>query len=110
MHAYRIQPTILRCRHYNADMRLPVMYDRPALQPITRHMTLRTFGPAILFTVIGFVIAWQFVNPAPQRHIRSATGSEQGAYYLFAQHYREQLAREGIELEILTTNGSIENL
>lgn len=73
-------------------------------------MKLKTFGPAILVTLIGFVIAWQFVNPAPPRHIRIATGSEQGAYYLFAQRYRERLAREGIELEILTSAGSVENL
>ena len=69
------------------------------------HMKLSTFGPAILITVIGFVIPWQFVNPAPPRHIRIATGTDQGAYYLFAQRYREQLAQEGIELEILTTAG-----
>ena len=74
------------------------------------HMKLSTFGPAILITVIGFVIAWQFVNPAPPRQIRIATGSDQGAYYLFARRYREQLAQEGIELEILTTAGSLENL
>jgi TRAP-type uncharacterized transport system substrate-binding protein len=73
-------------------------------------MKLKTFGPAILVTLIGFLVAWQFVNPAPPRHIRIATGSEQGAYYLFAQRYRERLAREGIELEIHTTAGSVENL
>ena len=73
-------------------------------------MKLKTFGPAILLTLIGFLVAWQFVNPAPPRHIRIATGSEQGAYYLFAQRYRERLAQEGIELEILTTAGSVENL
>ncbi len=73
-------------------------------------MTLRTFGPAILVTVIGFIVAWQFVNPAPPRHIRIAAGPEHGAYYLFAQRYRDSLAQEGIELEILTTAGSVENL
>ena len=73
-------------------------------------MKLKTFGPAILVTLIGFIVAWQFVNPAPPRHIRIATGSEQSAYYLFAQRYRERLAEEGIELEILVTSGSVENL
>ena len=73
-------------------------------------MKLKTFGPAILVTLIGFLVAWQFVNPAPPRQIRIATGSEQGAYYLFAQRYRERLAQEGIGLEILTTAGSLENL
>ena len=81
-------------------------------------MKLKTFGPAILVTLIGFIIAFNLslplgrvsVNPAPPRHIRIATGSQQGAYYLFAQRYRERLAQEGIELEILTSAGSVENL
>jgi TRAP transporter TAXI family solute receptor len=73
-------------------------------------MRLMTFGTALLVTLIGFVIAWQFVNPAPPRSIVIATGSPDGAYYLFAQKYQEILARNGIELEIRTTAGSIENL
>lgn len=77
-------------------------------QPFRDH--LHIFGPAILVTLLGFVLAYQFVDPAPPDHIRIATGSPDGAYYLFAQRYRQALAAEGIELEILTTAGSVENL
>jgi len=73
-------------------------------------MRLMTFGTAFLVTFIGFVIAWQFVNPAPPRSIVIATGHADGAYYLFAERYREILARNGIELQIRTTAGSLENL
>ena len=73
-------------------------------------MRLMTFGSAVLFTLIGFVIAWQFVNPAPPHTLVIATGQMDGAYYLFAQHYQQRLAQDGIELEIRTTAGSIENL
>jgi TRAP transporter TAXI family solute receptor len=73
-------------------------------------MRLMTFGSAALVTLIGFVIAWQFVNPAPPRTLVIATGQADGAYYLFARRYRELLAQNGIELEIRTTAGSIENL
>ena len=73
-------------------------------------MRLLTFGSAALLTLIGFVVAWQFVNPAPPRTLVIATGQQDGAYYLFAEHYRQQLAADGIELEILTTAGSIDNL
>jgi len=69
-----------------------------------------TFGFAMLVTLVGFVIAWQFVNPAPPHTLAIATGHEDGAYYLFAQRYRELLAQDGVELEIRTTAGSIENL
>jgi len=73
-------------------------------------MRLTTFGPAIAITLLGFVIAWQFVNPAPPTTVTIATGHEDGAYYLFAQRYREQLAAEGIELIIRSTAGSVENI
>jgi len=73
-------------------------------------MRLLTFGSAALLTLIGFVVAWQFVNPAPPRTLVIATGQQDGAYYLFAEHYRQQLAVDGIELEILTSSGSIDNL
>jgi TRAP transporter TAXI family solute receptor len=73
-------------------------------------MRLMTLGTALLVTLIGFVIAWQFVNPAPPRSLTIATGHMDGAYYLFAQRYRELLAQNGVELKIQTTAGSIENL
>lgn len=71
---------------------------------------LHIFGPAILITLLGFILTYQFVDPAPPDHIRIATGSKDGAYYLFALKYREALAKEGIDLEILPTAGSLENI
>jgi len=73
-------------------------------------MRLKTFGPAIALTLIGFLIAWQFVNPAPPHTITIATGQADGAYYLFAERYREILAEASVALEIRRTAGSLENL
>lgn len=73
-------------------------------------MHLKTFGPAILIAIAGCFIAWQFVNPAPPDSITIATGQQGGAYVLFAERYREVLAREDITLNILETAGSMENL
>ncbi|MEN8761230.1 MAG: TAXI family TRAP transporter solute-binding subunit [Thiogranum sp.] len=69
-----------------------------------------TFAPAVVVTLVGFLIAWQFVNPAAPRTIVIATGQEGGAYFLFAERYRELLAAEGIELQIRQTAGSVENI
>jgi TRAP-type uncharacterized transport system substrate-binding protein len=73
-------------------------------------MRYLTFAPAVVVTLLGFLIAWQFVNPAPPRTIVIATGQEDGAYTLFAERYRELLAVEGIELRIRRTAGSVENI
>ncbi len=71
---------------------------------------LKIFGPAVLITAIGFVIAYQFVDPAPPQRITLASGATDGAYYLFGQRYRDILAREGVELVVRDSAGSIENL
>jgi TRAP transporter TAXI family solute receptor len=71
---------------------------------------LATAWPIILVTGIGFAIAYQFVQPAPPRHLTITTGSENGAYYPFAKRYAEILARSGVTLEVKTSSGSIENL
>lgn len=71
---------------------------------------LATAWPIILIATIGFVVAYQFVQPAPPRHLTITTGSESGAYYPFAKRYAEILARSGVTLEVKTSAGSLENL
>ncbi len=63
-----------------------------------------------LIVGIGFVVAYQFVEPAPPKHIVITTGSESGAYYQFANRYAAILAKNGITLEVKTSAGSLENL
>ena len=71
---------------------------------------LRVFGPALLLAGIGFVVAFQFVDPAPPRNISIATGSPSGAYFAYGGAYSEILKRDGISLEVLPTAGSAENI
>jgi TRAP transporter TAXI family solute receptor len=71
---------------------------------------LALFGPAILVTSIALVVAYQFVQPAPPRHIVLATGPEHGAYFYYGKVYRDRLRREGIDVALRETRGSIENL
>lgn len=71
---------------------------------------LATAWPIVLITAIGFVVAYQFVEPAPPRHMTITTGSESGAYYAYARRYAELLAANGITLEVKTSAGSQQNL
>jgi TRAP-type uncharacterized transport system substrate-binding protein len=71
---------------------------------------LATSWPLALIIILGFVAAFQFVKPAPPKHLVITTGGEDGIYYAVAQRYKEILARNGISLEILTSGGSAENL
>lgn len=71
---------------------------------------LRIFGPAFVAVIVGLWIAYQFVRPAPPDTIVMSTGRKDGAYYLFAEQYRDILARNGVTLEIRSSAGSVENI
>ncbi|MEE3327940.1 MAG: TAXI family TRAP transporter solute-binding subunit [Myxococcota bacterium] len=59
---------------------------------------------------LGFLIASHFVSPEPPHTISLASGHPGGAYSLFAQQYRDELAKNEIEVEVIYTHGSVENL
>lgn len=71
---------------------------------------LLLFGGSALLLLAGILFALRFVQPAPPSLIRIATGSQEGAYYLYAKEYQRLLAEHGITLEIVETAGSVENL
>jgi TRAP-type uncharacterized transport system substrate-binding protein len=71
---------------------------------------LSVVGPAVVLAIVAFVVAFQWVKPAPPSRVVIATGRSDGAYHHFAQQYRERLARERITLEIRETSGSVENI
>jgi TRAP transporter TAXI family solute receptor len=71
---------------------------------------LAVLGPAAIAIVVAFVVALQWVKPAPPSRVVIATGRTDGAYYRFAQQYRERLASESITLDVRATSGSVENI
>ncbi len=70
----------------------------------------RIFGPAALLSLVALIVTYHFVQPAPPHHIVFATGKEGGAYFLFGLRYQALLAREGIDVTVRPTSGSIENI
>jgi TRAP-type uncharacterized transport system substrate-binding protein len=69
-----------------------------------------TIWPIVLITAVGFYIAYQFVQPAPQRSIIISSGPESRAYYAYAQQYAEILKNHGVTLEVNASSGSWQNL
>jgi len=67
-------------------------------------------APALLIVIAGFVVAYQFVEPAPPDRVVMATGSPDGAYTRFGKVYAERFKAEGVDLSLKTTAGSLENL
>ena len=71
---------------------------------------LGVLGPPLVIIAIGFAVAGRFIQPAPPDILTIASGGTSGAYYAYAQKYREVLAREVVELKIEITSGSVRNL
>ena len=69
-----------------------------------------TWGLAIVVLALGFIVAYQFVGPAPPNRIVLATGEDGGAYQHYGELFAAYLAREGIQTDLRATAGSVENL
>lgn len=65
--------------------------------------------PAIAVIVVALAASPWLIGPPCPKHVVIATGSPEGAYFAFANQYREILARDGITLEVRNTAGSVEN-
>jgi TRAP transporter TAXI family solute receptor len=71
---------------------------------------VKVYGLAIVLTLAGFAVAYQFVEPAPPSTIHISAGSNQGAYIRFARAYSARLATHGITLVVHESAGSGMNL
>jgi hypothetical protein len=76
----------------------------------SREYLLFVVVPAILVVAATLLFFYFLVRPGPPRTIVMTAGSEGGAYLAYAERYRELLARQGITLKVLPSDGSLENL
>ena len=69
-----------------------------------------TFGPPLLLVIFVGVIAYRIIDPSPPKVVTLSAGQESSAYENLAKRYASVLAREGIQVKILRSEGSLENL
>ena len=69
-----------------------------------------TLGPFLVISLIAIWIALRFVQPAPPHTIVMTSGPEGSTFHRYAERYRKILARNGVNLEILSSRGSVQNL
>lgn len=79
-------------------------------KPQTAKELVRFYSYGLFLVLLGFVVTFQFIKPAPPSKLILAAGSPGGAYLGFAKEYQTLLAEDDISLEILETSGSMENL
>jgi len=71
---------------------------------------LASAGPVAFLAVALLVAAYWWLDPQPPKTVRLATGPEGSAYANFGRRYAQALARDGITVELVPTEGSLANL
>jgi TRAP-type uncharacterized transport system substrate-binding protein len=66
--------------------------------------------PAIALGVLALAAMYHFVDPAPPNRLVMSTGEEQSDYQDFGKRYQAILKRDGVQLELRTSAGALENL
>jgi TRAP transporter TAXI family solute receptor len=76
--------------------------------------SIKTFVKTNLWLAVAVVLIaiglFQFVEPAPPRQITMATGDEDGYYHALGKYLQDGLQREGVDLRLVSTAGSSENM
>ena len=71
---------------------------------------LKVYAPLALVLIASIWLALSLIDPAPPKKVTFASGGSGGAYYSLAQQYKAALAENDVEVDVLETRGSIENL
>ncbi len=69
-----------------------------------------SIGPFAMLTVLLLALAYWWLDPNPPKRVVLATGPAQSAYDEFGKRYADALARYGIAVELLPSEGSSDNL
>jgi TRAP-type uncharacterized transport system substrate-binding protein len=74
---------------------------------------LRTRAGIVVLALTAAVLLWTLVvalRPLPGRDLTMATGAAGSEFARVGQEYREILARDGVRLHLVTTEGAVENV
>ncbi len=77
---------------------------------LTARALLTSAGPFILLAAALLALAYWWLDPNPPKHLTLATGPAQSAYAEFGIRYAKELAKSGIEVRLLSSEGSSANL
>ena len=72
--------------------------------------SIKTYVPIILLIALSFWFTAQYIEPPPPKSVTLAAGSKSGFYYQSALKYKSYLENEGLDVTILETSGSVDNI
>lgn len=66
--------------------------------------------PLLLLVIFSFYLTSKFIEPSSKKEITIATGSVDAEYYKTALEYKKILEQQKVKVNIVPTNGSVENI
>nr|WP_315491775.1 TAXI family TRAP transporter solute-binding subunit [uncultured Rhodoferax sp.] len=67
-------------------------------------------GPFVALAVVLLALAYWWLDPNPPKRVTLATGPAQSAYEAFGKRYATLLAKDGITVTLIPSEGSADNL
>src|SRR6185437_6985939 len=92
-------------RRPGAKLRLPLK-----ITTISWWDLAHTLGPILLASAAAIWLALHFVRPAPPHTLIMSGGPKGSSFETVAERYRAILAENGIDLEVIPSAGSLQNL
>jgi TRAP-type uncharacterized transport system substrate-binding protein len=86
------------------------MVKLPKIPRISWRDLAETLGPVLLLSLAAILLALHFVHPAPPSTLTIAAGPAGSTFHAMAERYEKTFQSQGIKLNILTTQGSLDNL
>lgn len=65
---------------------------------------------AVGIGLVSLLLAFRLFNPTPPNAVTMITGPEGGTYHRIGALYRDHLAKNGVQVELLPSSGAVENL
>jgi hypothetical protein len=83
---------------------------RGRLRAISWRDVLSVGVPIALVVVAAFALAIKLMQSAPPSHIRMISGPVGSSYRTLAEKYKKSLEAHGVKMEIVTSEGALDNL
>ncbi|HTY92653.1 MAG TPA: TAXI family TRAP transporter solute-binding subunit [Steroidobacteraceae bacterium] len=77
---------------------------------VSWHDLAQIVWPIVLLSVLAIWLTLHFVSPAPPRTLTMSSGPKGSTFETLALRYRKILARDGIDLKVIESEGSLDNL
>ena len=94
-----------RPRRHGAKLRLPLK-----ITTISWSDLLHTLAPILIASAVAIWAAWHFGARPPPRTLTMSAGPKGSSFETAAERYRAILARSGIDLKVVPSAGSLQNL